>query len=80
MKKAKVFLAAIGLLAVIGGTVAFRAEYSRGGNLFCTTIYNSFATNQTKYSTTVLVGSGRYCTSTSTTRATLYYSRVTLNL
>lgn len=65
MKKARVLLAAIGLFAVIGGTVAFRAQYGSVGTLFCTFIYGSRPTPIRAYVTTT-IGVARYCTTTST--------------
>lgn len=43
MKKAKVVLAALGVFAIVGGALAFKANASYGGNLQCTT--TTVATN-----------------------------------
>lgn len=37
MKRAKVVLTALGVLAVVGGALAFKANKTYGGNLQCTT-------------------------------------------
>lgn len=61
MNKAKILLSAIGLLAVVGGTIAFKAEKRFNGNLFCTYTRGAVPTTVTRWSTSIF-GVARYCT------------------
>ncbi|MCF6407103.1 hypothetical protein L3C95_29680 [Chitinophaga filiformis] len=79
MNKAKVLLSAIGLLAVVGGTVAFKAKKGFNGNLLCTYERGSVVTSITRWSTTMTpFGVARYCTTIAGVAATSSY-RVTIN-
>ena len=40
MKKAKIMLSALGVLAIVGGALAFKSNNVFGGKLRCTTITN----------------------------------------
>ncbi|SDG26835.1 hypothetical protein [Chitinophaga filiformis] len=77
MNKAKVLLSAIGLLAVIGGTIAFKAEKGFNGSLFCTYTRGAIATTITRWSTSPF-GVARYCTTIAGVQATVTYT-VTIN-
>jgi hypothetical protein len=47
MKKAKIMLSALGVLAIVGSALAFKAHKTYGGNLRCSTITTDEFTNQT---------------------------------
>jgi hypothetical protein len=70
MKKAKILLFAIGLLSVVGGTVAFKASHKFNGPLFCTFTRGAIPTTATRWSTSV-VGVARYCTTIQGVPATI---------
>lgn len=79
MNKAKVLLSAIGLLAVVGGTVAFKAKKGFDGSLVCTYQRNAVVTAITRWSTTLTpFGVARYCTTIVGVAATSTYT-VTIN-
>jgi len=77
MNKAKVLLSAIGLLAVVGGTVAFKAKKGFEGKLFCTFVRGAVVTSVTRWSTDP-IGVARYCTTIAGVAATSTYT-VTIN-
>jgi hypothetical protein len=78
MKSAKIMLSAIGLLAVVGGTIAFKAKHGFNGNLFCTFTRGAIPTTVTRWSTSV-VGVARYCTTIQGVPATMTVT-VTTNM
>jgi hypothetical protein len=78
MNKAKILLSAIGLLAVVGGTIAFKAEKKFNGTLFCTYTRGHIPTTVTRWSTSV-IGVARYCTTIQGVPAVVT-STVTINI
>jgi hypothetical protein len=89
MDKAKIVLSALGVLAVIGTALAFKANKTYGGNLRCSTFTTVNCTgtlpaNQctaVTYSTTNSpIGSIRYCTVVNNPTAPCVCTRVVVNL
>jgi len=69
MKKAKIMLTALGLFAVVGGALAFKANM-RTGNLFCSTTTSS-ACPVKAVTTTPAAGVILYCTDVATDPCTI---------
>ncbi|SFW90644.1 hypothetical protein [Chitinophaga sancti] len=67
MKKVNIILSVIGLLSIIGGTLAFKSQHRFGGTLFCYTtigtgIDNSFTPILVTRYTTVNPHGTLFCT------------------
>jgi hypothetical protein len=88
MKRAKIILSVLGILAVTGSVLAFKSIKAYSGNLRCSTFSTTVKTTatsnncpQTFYSTAFSgVGRVRYCTIwTAPVNATCYATWVTVN-
>lgn len=89
MNKAKMMLSALGVLAVIGSALAFKAHTAFSGNLRCATsttgpgagpIPGNLCTQRTYVTTIVGVGPFRHCTHIwAPTSAPCVVARVTIN-
>lgn len=69
MKKAKIILSAIGLLSILGGALAFKAQHRFSGHLACYTAAGKFV--PTKYS----LGEGASIRCTTTLNPGAYVSQ-----
>gem|GEM_PF-1000816 len=82
MKRAKILLTTLGVLAVVGGTLAFKARNTYQGNLRCTTFTATKTTlcPLVTYSTTIAGGIILACTEiTAPDTAPCCTMRVTFN-
>jgi hypothetical protein len=78
MKKAKILLSAAGILSVIAGAFAFKAQHKFAGRYFCTTIYYSTSHFSTaKYTTGPLANTTLYCSLNSTAPKSSYIKVIT---
>lgn len=60
MKKAKILLSAAGILSVIAGAFAFKAQHKFTGRYFCTAITSATSYYTTKF-TTLAPNTSLYC-------------------
>ena len=78
MKKAKIMLSAIGLLSIIGGALAFKAQH-RNAPFFCTRIFNATGYINCSYTTTQ--GNFKlYCSTIADDSKTTYFTKVSCKL
>ena len=78
MKKAKIMLSAIGLLSIIGGALAFKAQH-RNAPWFCTKVFNEPGSIGTNYSTS-LGNFKLYCSTVADDSKTVYFTKLAVRL
>jgi hypothetical protein len=65
MKNAKILLSAAGILSVIAGALAFKAQHKFSGKYFCTAVTSATASFANRYTTGILATTTLYCSQVS---------------
>lgn len=71
MKKAKILLSAAGILSIISGALAFKAQQKFSGRYFCTSIYSATSSFASKYTTNPAGTTTLYCSTAANAFKTL---------
>jgi hypothetical protein len=79
MKKAKILLSAAGILSVIAGSLAFKAQHKFTGRYFCTAIKSSTARFTMNYTTSAAGTTTLFCSTVANVSKTIPFRLIPLS-